>query len=146
MSLRFPSVDSMPANLRQRVDGHPWKQATSESPKALKRANKYGSKPCHEDGHRFPSRLEGNRYLQLKALKASGEYHPALGRLVTFSLWPVFLLPGGVKAILDSVQVWQDGARTTVIWEDAKGRDNQTSKNKRKQIRALYGIEVQVWP
>lgn len=143
MSLRIKSLDELPLAVREQ---HSWKDPFTESPNALRRPNKYGSKPCYEDGHRFPSRLEGDRYLQLKALRASGEYQPALGRLVTFSLWPVFPLPGGVKAVLDSVQVWQDGPRTTVVWEDAKGRDNQASKNKRKQIRALYGIDVQVWP
>lgn len=128
--------------MRQQVEQqHPWRGVE----KPLKRANKYGSKPCREDGHRFPSRLEADRYLQLKALRTNGE-RTELGVLITFSLWPTFPLPGGVKAILDSVQVWQDGALTTVVWEDAKGRDNQASKNKRKQIEALYGIEVRLWP
>lgn len=146
MTLRIRSLDELPAQLRERAETHPWTEAFTESKKALRRGNKYGSKPCYEDGHRFPSRLEADRYLQLKAWRASGEYHPPLGRLVTFSLWPVFPLPGGVKAVLDSVQVWQNGERITVVWEDAKGRDNQASKNKRKQIKALYGIEVQLWP
>jgi hypothetical protein len=147
MTLRFRSIAEMPAELRERVPAtHPWKAPVTDSPKAAPRPNKYGAKPTYVDGHRFPSKLEAQRYLQLKNFRETGEYFPPLGRLVTFSLWPTFLLPGGVKAQLDSVQVWQNGPRTTVVYEDAKGKDNQASKNKRKQIASIYGIQVQLWP
>jgi hypothetical protein len=146
VTLRVRSLDDLPPEIRERVPAHPWRQPITESPKAAARANKYGAKPTFVDGHRFPSKLEAQRYEWMKRMRESGEYVPPLGRLVTFSLWPVFPLPGGVKAELDSVQVWLNGQRTTVIWEDVKGKDNQASKNKRKQIESLYGIQVQLWP
>lgn len=146
MTLRIRSLDDLPPELRKRVSTHPWRQPITESPKAAPKRHKYGAQPTFVDGHRFPSKLEAARYEWLTQMRESGEYAPPLGRLVTFALWPMFPLIGGVKAELDSVQVWLNGQRTTVIWEDVKGKDNQASRNKRKQIASIYGIQVQLWP
>lgn len=133
--------------MRLRVKDHPWKSTPAiQSEKTAPKRNKYGAKPAFADGHRFPSTLERDRFRQLKAWHASGEYIVGKGRLVHFALWPKFLLPGGVKAELDSVQVWMDGERVTVEWEDAKGKDPQSSRNKRKQIESIYRIKIQLWP
>jgi hypothetical protein len=52
-----------------------------------------------------------------------------------------FLLPGGVRYVADFLVLWADGR---VAFVDAKGRDTQASINKRKQVLALYGIEIEL--
>lgn len=60
---------------------------------------------------------------------------------------PSFPLPGGVTYRADFLvcyvgtdQIFDDNVRVV----DVKGRDTQASKNKRKQVAALYGIKIEV--
>jgi hypothetical protein len=63
-------------------------------------------------------------------------------RLVSWWLPQVSIpLPGGVIYRAD-FQVCDSGGRVGFI--DVKGRDTQASKNKRKQVFALYGITVEL--
>ena len=50
-------------------------------------------------------------------------------------------LPGGVIYRADFLVCW---TKTGLQWFDVKGRDTQASINKRKQVKALYGISVEI--
>lgn len=49
-------------------------------------------------------------------------------------------LPGGVVYVVD----FQVCEQATISFIDVKGKDTQASINKRKQVKALYGIDVEV--
>lgn len=51
------------------------------------------------------------------------------------------LLPGGVRLVVDFLVFWADGRAS---WIDAKGKETQASKNKRKQARECFGIEIEI--
>lgn len=105
------------------------------------------------DGIQFDSQLEMRRYKELKLLKAAGE-------ILYFLRQVPFHLPGGICARLDFMVVYpywsSDPAKVTIIeFEDCKapagkrsaGRYNDADRvgvNKRKQIKALYGVEVKL--
>jgi Protein of unknown function (DUF1064) len=50
-------------------------------------------------------------------------------------------LPGGVKYVADFLVFYTDGAHK---YFDVKGRDTQASINKRKQVKAMFGIDVEI--
>ena len=50
-------------------------------------------------------------------------------------------LPGGVIYRADFLVMWRASGPSFV---DVKGRDTQASINKRKQVKALYGITVEI--
>ncbi len=52
-----------------------------------------------------------------------------------------FLLPGGVRLVVDFMLMWTGGE---VTFADAKGRETQASINKRKQVKAIYGVDVEI--
>lgn len=121
-------MKELPAALQtQLLQSHPWRSASS----------KYRNIAITVDGMRFDSKLEARCYQWLKLLKAAG----AVSCLVRQPSWDV---GGGVKYRADFLAVgnyWIEGFAIL----DAKGLDTQTSKNKRKQLKALHGIEVKLW-
>lgn len=52
-----------------------------------------------------------------------------------------FLLPGGVRYRCDAL-VWHADGRVSV--RDAKGHATQDFKNKQKQMRSTYGLEIEI--
>lgn len=52
-----------------------------------------------------------------------------------------FPLPGGVKYRADFMVARANG---TIAFLDVKGFDTTASKNKRKQVAALFGVEIEV--
>ncbi len=99
-------------------------------------AGKYSAKRTMVDGYLFDSKLEARRYGELKLLMLAGE-------ILWLCVQPVFILEGGVTYRADFLYRRNDGE---VIVEDAKGKDLQVSRNKRKQVLARYGVEIQLWP
>lgn len=107
------------------------------------------------DGILFDSQLEVRRYQELKLLKSAG-------KILYFLRQVPFHLPGGIQARIDFAVAYphftQDGERTEWIYmeyEDCKAPQNKRTKamyndhdrvalNKRKQIKALYGVEVKL--
>lgn len=105
-------------------------------PAPPKKKAKFGNVKVTHDGILFDSKLEGRRYEALKLLRRGGH-------VLNFWRQPIFDLPGGVIYRGDFLIHWAlDDPKERVTCEDCKGADTQESKNKRKQVKALYGIAV----
>jgi len=101
------------------------------------KVNKYANKRVVVDGWPFDSKLEANRYEELKLARRCG-------LVEWFICQAPFRLPGGITYRADFLVQWSDlstlGRVVTV--EDCKGADTRVSINKRKQVEAIYGITV----
>jgi len=84
------------------------------------------------DGIKFASKKEAKRYRELELLKKSGE-------LVFFLRQVPFHLAGNVKYLSDFLCFWKDG---TVTIEDVKGIKTPMYLLKKKQVEAIYPIEI----
>ncbi len=94
--------------------------------------HKFNAKPTTLDGMRFDSKAEARYYQRLKTRQLAGE--------VLFFLRQVpFHLPGGVKYVCDFLVFLTDG---TAEFVDVKGVRTQTYAIKKKQVEALYPIEI----
>lgn len=98
--------------------------------------NKFGNVPTIVDGHRFASKLEGTRYLQLKMLRAGGV-------VADFRMQVPYVIEVNGHRICeyraDFVIDWPDGTTTV---EDTKGVETPEFKLKKKLMLAVYGIEI----
>lgn len=100
--------------------------------KMLKHRHKFNAKPTELDGIRFSSKKEARYYAELKLRKESGA--------VVFFLRQVPLhLPGKTKYVVDFVEFLSNG---TVEFIDVKGMSTAMYKLKKKQVEALYPIEI----
>lgn len=96
--------------------------------------HKFGAVRCERDGKKFPSQLERRYYDSLKLRQQGGE--------VLFFLCQVpFDLPGNIKYWCDFQVFFSDGS---VEFIDTKGRDTQVSLNKRKQVEAIYPVQIKI--
>jgi hypothetical protein len=94
--------------------------------------HKFNAVKTERDGITFSSKKEARRYDELKLLEKAGE--------VIFFLRQIpFHLPGGVKYVCDFQVFWRDGS---VTFEDTKGYKTDMYKAKKKQVEALYPIEI----
>jgi hypothetical protein len=125
MSLRYKSMADMPANLRG------WGGSLPPSVKP----NKYRNQPTVEDGQRFDSKLEARCYRELKLRQAAGE-------VLWFIRQPTFLLEGEVRYRADFLAVLTAGGVEVI---DAKGLITAECRNKMRQVKARYGVEVKLW-
>jgi hypothetical protein len=129
MSLRYASLKDIPAHLLRE------RGLTRVEPIERPKRPKYGNRAAWRDGKRFDSELEARCYdLQVLRWKA--------GEILWFTRQCPFELPGGVKYRADFVVALKAGGVEVI---DAKGKDTRESINKRKQVKALYGIDVQLW-
>lgn len=103
-------------------------------------ANKYGAKKTEVDGIVFDSRLEARRYVQLKALQASGEIHD-------LTLQPRYeFVVNGVRIgryTPDFEYMDNDGDFHT---EDVKGVRTRDLSLRVKLMEAIHGRVVELWP
>lgn len=97
---------------------------------------KYRNVPVVVDGERFDSKLEWRCREWLMSRCHSGE-------VLWFTRQVPFRLEGGVVYRADFLAVLAAGGVEVI---DAKGRDTPASANKRKQVKARYGIDVLLWP
>lgn len=98
---------------------------------------KYGNHKVEIDGKKFDSKHEAGAYLMLMQRVRAGELKCVL-RQVPFDL------PGGIKYIADFVTIRPDMSIEAVI--DAKSeatKKNRVYINKRKQMKAVWDIEIQ---
>lgn len=99
-----------------------------------KSKSKYRNKRCQSaDGKWFDSMLERDYYQQLLLRWKAGE-------VLWFIRQPRFDLEGGVVYVADFLVVTSGGMEVI----DTKGHQTQESKNKLKQVKARYGIDVQL--
>lgn len=105
------------------------------APKLVTKKSKFRNIRCQSaDGHNFASRLERDYYEQLLLRWKAGE-------VLWFIRQPSFDLEGGVIYRADFLVVTCIGAVEVV---DTKGNLLQECANKLKQMKARYGIEVQL--
>lgn len=96
--------------------------------------HKFKAKPQTVDGIRFASKLERQFYDHLKLLKKKGD-------VVFFLMQVPFHLPGGTKYVSDFQIFWKKGDVTFV---DVKGIETATFKLKKRQVEALYPVQLVV--
>jgi len=92
------------------------------------KTSKYGNKKTVVDGIKFDSKKEADYYVRLKLAKQSGD-------LVMFQMQVPFLLPGGVKYLVDFQEFWADGA---VRFVDVKGHRTKEYIMKKKMVEDVH--------
>lgn len=136
-ALRFSSLAAMPDAMRRLAEPK-LQQVAAPSPRestgTAPRASKYGNHPTSVDGFRFDSKREANHYRQLKLRVAAGE--------VLFFLRQVpFHLPGNTRYVVDFLEFHSDGSVHVV---DAKGKETQTFRLKKRQVEQLYPVRIEL--
>lgn len=94
--------------------------------------HKFNAVRCESDGFKFASKKELKRYLELKALKESGE-------VLFFLLQTPFHLPASIKYVCDFQVYWANG---DITFEDVKGMKTPMYNLKKKQVEELYPIKI----
>jgi hypothetical protein len=94
--------------------------------------HKFRAIPTECDGIKFASIKEAKRYKELRLLEKSGD-------LLFFLRQVPFHLAGNVKYVCDFLCFWKDG---TVTIEDVKGIKTPMYILKKKQVEAIYPIEI----
>jgi hypothetical protein len=111
-----------------------------QGPKKQGRAR--GAQPTQVDGINFPSKKEARRYQELKILEQAQSVR-RLRRQVTFPLivkgWPVY--EEGYRADFTYYELDTDRDLVFVV-EDAKGHKTEIYENKKRLMKAIYGIEI----
>lgn len=136
--LRFRDVASMPDSVREATERALAKAeriaaVPAPTEKGDKRRSKFGAVPTTVDGIRFDSKREARYYEQLKFEKAAG--------LVAYWLRQAPIhLPGGTRLVIDFIVFMTDGR---VRYVDAKGRETDAFKIKRREIQHHYPITVE---
>lgn len=99
------------------------------------RRNKYGNERVVIDGIKFASKREGECFTHQRLKVLAGKARWVLMQVP-------FLLPGGIKYLLDFLVLNGDGS---LDYYDAKGVQTQVYKIKKKQVEAIYGIQIKEW-
>lgn len=118
---------------------------------------KFANVPTVVDGHKFDSKREAGRYLDLRVLERAGEvsgielqpvYPLEVTRLVDGSLVvvPVKIrskgYPNGRRCSWKADFRYQCLRTGCQIVEDVKGFDDDRARFKRAVVEAIYGIEI----
>lgn len=101
-------------------------------------ASKYRNVKTVVDGIKFDSKKEANRYSELMALKAAGVVR-------WFIRQTPFHLPGNVVYRADFLIVWNESdprSLGNVTIEDVKGFKTPMYRLKKKQVEAIYGVQI----
>ena len=102
-----------------------------------KKRQKYGNRKVEIDGMKFDSQHEADYYFGVLVPRVKAGELKCVCRQVPFDL------PGGIRYIADFVTMRPDMSIEAVI--DAKSeatRKNQVYINKKKQVKACWGIEI----
>ena len=101
-----------------------------------RKRNKYGNRRVVVDGKIFDSQHEADYYFDvLLPMRQAGKLKLLL-RQVPFEL------PGGIKYIADFFTVDQAGEVTVIDAKSEATRKNRVYINKKKQMKAIWGIEI----
>lgn len=132
-ALRYRSPADMPAGMRQlheRQESGYRPQAIAGTPKR----SKYGAEPTVVDDIRFDSKAEARYYERLKLRVKSGAVRYFLRQVP-------FHLPGGVRYVVDFMEVRADGS---VHWIDVKGIETAMFRTKKRLVESLYPVTIEV--
>lgn len=102
--------------------------------------HKFGAKKTKVLGRKYGSKLEASYALRLEDLKNSGK--------ILFYLEQVpFHLPGGTVYRLDFMEFWApvEGVPGDIVFTECKGFDTPMGKLKIKQVKDVYGIDINVF-
>lgn len=110
-------------------------QAAAPAGAAPKKRAKYGNIPTEVDGKRFDSKHEAEVYEGLMLRRRAGELWIVL-RQVAFDL------PGGIRYIADFVTIDHAGHVEVIDAKSAATKRNRVYINKKKQMRAEWGVEI----
>ena len=97
------------------------------------RTSKHKNVRTMSGGIKFHSKLEAAYFEQLQQRQLARDIR-------WFCRQPRFVLPGGVEYLADFIVVENDG-RVRVI--DCKGQRTYVYSVKAKQVKAIYGIEIE---
>ena len=97
---------------------------------------KYGNRKVIIDGMKFDSQHEANIYFGTLLPSWKAGTYKLLARQVPFDL------PGGIRYIADFVTVAADGYVCVIDAKSEATRKDRTYINKRKQMKAIWGIEI----
>ena len=97
------------------------------------RKRKYRNQPVVVDGQRFDSKAEARHWTALRAELSVGRARLVLRQVP-------FHLPGGVTYRVDFLVHRQDGA---IEFHEVKGHRTEVYRIKKRQVEALYGVEIQ---
>lgn len=98
---------------------------------------KYGNRKVTVDGMKFDSQHEADIYFGTLLPSWKCGTYKLLARQVPFDL------PGGIKYIADFLTVSVDGHVSVIDAKSEATRKNRVYINKKKQMRAIWGIEIQ---
>lgn len=134
--LRFRDTSTMSDGMRQAVERSLSRIAATPAPVEKGDARrKYRNKPTTVDGIRFDSKHEARRFQVLQLMQKTGEVR-------WFTRQVPFWLEGGVKFVVDWLVVYADERGVQLEDTKSKGTMTQVYINKKKQLRARYGLEV----
>ena len=97
---------------------------------------KYGNKRVEIDGMKFDSQHEADVYFGTLLPSWKCGAYKLLARQVPFDL------PGGIKYIADFLTVSVYGHVAVIDAKSAATRKNRVYINKKKQMKAIWGIEI----
>lgn len=117
-------MEDLPLEIQQQLKG--------ERVERQKRRQKYNAQKTQVDGINFDSKKEATYYYTLKLRKQAGE-------ILWFVRQVPFDLPGGITYRLDFLVVANDGSIDLI---DVKGVKTKEYIIKKKQVEALYGVEI----
>lgn len=102
--------------------------------------SKYRNKPTERDGEKFDSKLEANRFDDLKIMEQAGEIRD-LRAHVSFPLMVGDQLIGAYEA--DAVYV--EAATGRKVVEDSKGVRTPLFRWKAKHFKAQFGFDITLY-
>lgn len=139
MGLRWTEEDLKDYQARQKqqpkqrlIQIAPMTQMVAETEKR----QKYGNRRVEVDGMKFDSQHEADIYFGTLLPSWKCGAVKLLVRQVPFDL------PGGIKYIADFLTVSADGIVSVIDAKSEATRKNRVYINKKKQMRAIWGIEI----
>lgn len=96
---------------------------------------KYGNERVQVDGIMFDSQKEARYYEELKMRRAAGDLKLVL-------LQVPFILPGDIRYKADFVTIDKNGNYEVIDVKSEATRKNRVYINKKKQMAAVWGIEI----
>ena len=140
MALRWTEEDLKDYQARQKRRALPCLPAmpsvVSVADMERPKRQKYGNRRVEIDGMKFDSQHEADVYFGTLLPSWKCGTYKLLARQVPFDL------PGGIKYIADFLTVSVDGHVAVIDAKSAATRQNRVYINKKKQMKAIWGIEI----